>query len=330
MLQLENLTPFAADIALFPNEHGIETLYVIVKAGFYIGDKWTLLEEQAPPTEADIYYGEPETTSLKLASDFHIGKPSTDIIMNGLACAKDRKDVTHLDVSLRVASLAKTIRVFGDRHWINGRISKPKPFSAMPMVYENAFGGVHTVDDEVDSAEQRNPVGKGFIGRRAQSEIDGITLPNLEDPAHLIQAPSDTPAPVCFGFISPSWEPRVNFVGTYDEQWQSNRAPYLPLDFDRRFFNMAQADMVCADYLKGGEPVSIIGMNPSGELRFHLPKVSMSTTIYVGDKKYQPQLNLETVLLEPNKLHLSMVWRAVYPCDKAALKISNVKITLKR
>lgn len=330
MLQLENLSPFAANIALFPNEHGVDTLYVIAKASFYIGNKWTLLEEQEPPTEADIYYGEPEISSLKYASDFHIGKPGTDIIMNGLACAPERKDVTHLDVSLKVASLSKTIRVFGNRYWVDGRVSSPEAFSVMPMVYENAYGGAHKIEEVVDSAEQRNPIGKGFIGERKDVEINGLPLPNLEDPSQLIRVPTDNPAPACFGFISPNWEPRVNYAGTYDEIWQSNRAPYLPLDFDKRFFNMAQPDMVASDYLKGGEPVSIIGMHPTGELRFHLPLVNINSEIIVGNMAYQPHMNLETVLLEPNKLHLSMVWRAAFPCDKNVLKIEKVRVSLKR
>lgn len=330
MLQLENLTPFAADIALFPNEHGIETLYVIVKAGFYIGNKWTLLEEQMAPTEADIYYGEPEKTSLKYASDYHIGKPGTDIIMNGHACAPERKTVKQLDVSLKVGHLGKTVRVFGNRQWLNGKITSPEPFSVMPVIYENAFGGVHYIEDELVSAEQRNPVGKGFTGNRRIDEINGLPLPNLEDPSYLIGNPSDHPSPACFGFVSPGWEPRINYVGTYDDAWQANRAPYLPLDFDKRYLNMSPPGMAATDYLKGGEPVSITSMNPSGELRFHLPKVSMCATILVGNHEYQPHLNLETVLLEPNKLHLSMVWRSAYPCDKSALKIKKVKVALKR
>jgi hypothetical protein len=122
----------------------------------------------------------------------------------------------------------------------------------------------------------------------------------------------------------------MRFVGTYDEAWQSERAPYLPADFDKRFLNMAHPDMVAEGYLKGGEPVSIVGMHPSGELQVHLPKVDMKSTVLVGSVEHQTQLNLETILFEPNKLRMSMVWRAALPCDKNVLKIKKVKVALKR
>ncbi len=38
--------PFAADTALLPNEKGIDTLYILVKATFNIGEQWTLADEQ--------------------------------------------------------------------------------------------------------------------------------------------------------------------------------------------------------------------------------------------------------------------------------------------
>jgi hypothetical protein len=43
-----------------------------------------------------------------------------------------------------------------------------------------------------------------------------------------------------------------------------------------------------------------------------------------------PEFNLETLLLEPNQLRFSMVWRAAMPCDKKMLKISEVKIATSR
>lgn len=330
MLQLENKTPFAANMALFPNEQGIETLYIIVKASFYIGDKWTLLEEQIPPVEADVYYGEPETTSLKYASDYHIGKPVTDIVMNGLACTPDQEEVTQLDVSLQVDSLKKTIRVFGNREWRDGLISTPKPFKTMPLVYEKAYGGAHFINGELVSAEQRNPLGQGYAGSRKVSEMTGMPLPNLEDPYHLIKSHDDKPVPACFGFIAPGWEPRVKFVGTYDDIWQTQRAPYLPKDFDSRFFNMAHPDLVGTGYLKGGEAVSITGMHPSGKIQFNLPSVGLKSNISIQNEMYNPEFNLETLLLEPNQLRLSMVWRASLPCDKKALKIISATVSLRR
>ncbi|MCP4431526.1 MAG: DUF2169 domain-containing protein, partial [Gammaproteobacteria bacterium] len=52
MLQLNNKTPFAATMVLLPDQKGIDTLFVMVKASFNIGPNWTLLTAQIPPVEA--------------------------------------------------------------------------------------------------------------------------------------------------------------------------------------------------------------------------------------------------------------------------------------
>lgn len=327
MLQLNNKTPFAAAMALFPNEECIDTLYVMVQSSFNIGRQWTLLANQPAPIEADVHWGEPETTSLKTASDYHVGKTRTDIIMTGLACALNRQKVSSLDVSLAVGKVAKTVRVFGDRQWLGGRMTEPALFETMPMVYEKAFGGMHLVDGEVDSCEDRNPVGCGFAGNRSAIEMDGVPLPNLEDPRDLISSHEETPKPACFAYCSPGWQPRANYAGTYGEDWQTRRAPYLPEDFDKRFFNMAHSDLIYPGYLQGGEPVSISGMHPNGDLQFELPTIDLTALFKVNGKLDQVNFNLETLKIEPNLLQLSMLWRAAYPCDKKALQIEEVIVS---
>jgi hypothetical protein len=329
MLQLKNNTPFAANMALFPNQDGIDTLYLIVKAGFNIGPKSTLIDEQQAPLEADVFWGEPDKTSLKYASDFHVGKPGTDIAMIGQACAPGKKTVSKLDVSLSVGRVNKTVRVFGDRQWLDGAATRPESFQTMPMVYEKSFGGMHLVDGKIDSIEARNPLGCGYAGSRSVTEMNAVPLPNLEDPQNLITEFSATPAPAGFGFCAPSWRPRVAFAGTYDEAWQSNRAPYLPEDFDSRFLNMAHPDLICADYLRGGEAVSITGMHPGGALNFSLPRIELHSRIKLGSQLDHANFYLETLLFEPNQLQLSLVWKAAYCCDKNALKIEEIKIGVK-
>lgn len=329
MLQLRNHTPFAANIALFPNQEGIESLYLLVRASFNIGPQWTLTDEQPEPVEADVYWGEPEKSSIKFASDYHVGKPGTDVVMIGQACAPGRQSVTSLDVGLSLGPVSRNIRVFGDRYWQDGMITHPLPFQTMPMVYEKAFGGMHLVDGRVDSVEVRNPVGCGYAGSRRSRDMNGVPLPNLEDPAHLIRQVSDCPPPVCFGFSSPAWMPRAAFAGSYDEAWQSQRAPYLPEDFDSRFFNMAHPDLVCQDYLRGGEPVSISGMHPDGEMNFNLPRIELVSDLQLDAGADRLNFQLETVLLEPNQYRLSMHWKAAYACDKRTQKIKQIDVGLR-
>ncbi len=329
MLQLQNNSPFAAEFALFPDENGIDTLYVIVKATFKIGQQWSLTDEQAPIVQADEYWGEPGVSSIKSPSDTHTGKLNTDIIMTGSAFSPNGKTVQQLDVSLSVSKVNKKIRVFGDRQWQGGVISTPVPFQMMPLVYERAYGGQYTQNDEVFFHDS-NPVGLGFTGKRNMTEVEGMPLPNLEDPNNLIVGIKDQPQSVGFSAIAPYWQPRCNYAGTYDENWQTTCAPFLPSDFDKRFCNVASQDLVYSGYLQGGELVEITNMHPQGNLKFSVPHVKLNGEINMNGKDIKIPFNLETLLLQPNDLTIAMVWRASINCDKKAKKISTIKINLAR
>ncbi len=325
MLQLKNNTPFFADFTLFPNEKAIDALYILVKATFNIGHQWTLANEQLPATKADVYYSDSESSSIKYVSDYHCGKTASDVIMLGHACAPNGQVVSQLDVRLRVGKTSKVIRVFGERQWHDGLITSAKPFKSMPMVYENAYGGSYKANENIFS-QTDNPVGLGFVGQRSKEQMNGLPLPHLEDPKHLITGLNDQPQPACFAASASHWLPRSRYAGTYDEQWEINRSPYLPFDFDKRFFNAAHPDLIYPGFLKGGELVEITNMHPQADLKFAIPHVSLSAEVHIAGDIFKPVLNLETLLLEPNDLSLSMVWHASLACDKKTMQINQIKI----
>lgn len=330
MLQLKNNTPFAATMALFPDQRGIDTLYIMVKASFHIGREWTLLDKQIPVISDDEYWDEPAKSSLKMASEFHIAKPATDIIVNGHACAPNEQTLRQMDVNVSFGHIAKSLKVFGDRQWDNDRISAPQPFSTMPLVYEKAFGGEHEVDGVVKSFESRNPVGIGYAASCIKGGMEGLPLPNIENPASLIQQPSDRPAPVCFAIVAPHWAPRIHYAGRYDEQWQKNRAPFLPEDFDSKFLNMAHPELIYPGYVQGGEPVSISGMHPGGDLHFNIPQIRMVAQVIVRNRVENPVFNMESVFIDTDQLQMSMTWKAAMACDKQALKIRSINVNMSR
>lgn len=335
MLQLRNQTPFKASIALFPDAHGVDTLYVAVRATFALrGGALRVAEPQEPLKLADEYWGEPGQSSLKHASDLHLGKATTDVVLIGEAWAPGGRPVPSLDVSLEVGPVAKVVRVFGDREWrgpLDLRISPPIPFERVPLVYERAFGGVQKHDPEKGPLEidQRNPVGVGFGLRSAPADKAVRRLPNLEDPAHLISGARDRPPPAGFGFIAPSWEPRRRHAGTYDDAWQETRAPYLPKDFDARFFNAASPGLVCPGHLRGGEPVKVRNASPDPwEVRLPMCELDVKATI---DRDVErPSMRLQTVVIEPGAGRLGLVWLGAVGCDKRTLKVKLVTIDAKR
>lgn len=336
MLQLKNETPFQAAINVLPDTAGVDTLIVVVKATFTVGQTVTVSDEQVEIREKDEYWGEPAESSLKYASEVHLAKPATDIALVGTAWSPKGK-AAQLPVRLSVGPLRKEVMVYGDRQWklgvVNWAATKPAPFESMPLQYERAYGGVYQSDDgKTVLYEERNPVGVGFVGKESRKKIVGLPMPNLEDPAHPVKHPvtkvSAHPAPAGFGFIAPTWKPRLGHAGTYDEKWEKERCPYLPKDFDPRFFNAAHPDLIAKGYLKGGEPVQVINASRDGPLRFDLPACDLDISARIRGEKQELEPNLETVLIEPDDSRVCLLWRAQTGCDKSVLKVEEVTIRL--
>lgn len=331
MLIFNNKTPFAANYLLLPNLQGVDTLYVNVKATFNFGNHWTLSAEQPEPLQEDVYWGEAGKSSLKYPTCVHPGKPSTDILILGHACALHRQTVQQLDVSVSVGANQKVLRVFGDRVWQNGKISEPQKFIQIPIRYENAYGGQHWVDDQIISLEPRNPVGKGFRGARKVQEMNGHALPNIEDPNYLIRSLDDAPTPAGFGVIAANWHPRALLAGTYDEQWQKNRAPYYPHDYQSLFQNSAHPDLISPHYLSGGEPVIITNMHPQGAIEFSLPYVALDGRAQFRGAPERPlHFVLETLTIDVDALQLTMDWKASCLCNNAFPLLKSISVHMSR
>jgi len=327
MLQIENHTPFYASLAVFPNCDAIDTLYVILKATLSLRPRLALAPVQVPVTLADEYYADPAASSLMKSSELHIGKPGTDVLLVGRAWAPGGRAAPESWVRVSVAERQKTVRVWGDRVWRrDGTPSGPEPFEAMPLVWERAFGGMLQLADRT-LAEERNPIGVGFLGGRLREELEGQPVPNLEDPAAPLERLGQSVAPACFAPIAPHWLPRRSFAGTYDETWQRKRAPYLPKDFDRRFLQCAAAELAFDRYLQGGESVQVRGATPDAPIEFTLPVANLHVTVRVAGAEEHPVAQLETVLIEPDENRMCLTWRAELPCDRRVLKVEKVIVT---
>ncbi len=47
---------------------------------------------------------------------------------------------------------------------------------------------------------------------------------------------------MAFGPIGRSWQQRIKWAGTYDDQWMRHQYPFLPNDFDEHYFQAAPED----------------------------------------------------------------------------------------
>lgn len=328
MLQLVNRTGLAASVFATSDARGIETLLTIVKGTFDLrrldeGGMPAPAAEQVPVAAADEHHGDPETSSIRIPSDFSLGKRGTDVLLNGTAHAPRGGRVSWMDVTLAAGPLRKTVRVFGDRAWDAKAATPtpPAPFERMPLVWERAYGG-----SDGEETEERNPVGRGFRAPGREAPPDEFAFPNLEDPFHPLTSWDHAPPPAAFAPVASHWLPRRPWAGTYDNAWRETRAPYLPADFDARFFQVAPEGLVAPGFFAGGEPVEVHGATPDGPLRFALPALPVQVAYRLDSGTETPPVELETVLVEPDARRVVLVWRAALACDKRLLRVREITV----
>ena len=167
-------------------------------------------------------------------------------------------------------------------------------------------------------------MGCGFAGGRSGGEMEGLAVPNLEDPAAPLGKLGDKSTPACLAPVAPSWLPRRTFAGTYDDAWQRHRAPYLPDDFDPRFFQMAAPEFTFDRFLQAGEPVQVTGVSPEGPIRFNVPAGKLHVGVTMAGSDHEPPAHLETLSIEPDQNRACFTWRAELPCDRQVLKVQRI------
>jgi hypothetical protein len=316
-MEILHETPFVTALDAVVDRYGREARVAVVKATFEIGTQGALAiaPEQLPMSDADVHFGDPATTSVRVASDGAHYKPASDIAVVGSAWSPGLKPSASFSAGLKVGGLRKVVAVFGDRTWrgVGGSVSPPEPVVEVPLRWERAFGG--RWDDAAPQRsgwEERNPIGKGFAGARPISAIAGLELPNFEDPDALIRAPTDCPLPQGFGFVERGWMPRRSFAGTYDESWRLRRMPLPPEDFDYRFNNAAAPGLVYAGHLRGDEDVVAVNLSRHGRETFRLPGLGIRFKGRAKGAPFAVDGTLDTATFFFDDRRVALVWRAGY------------------
>jgi hypothetical protein len=299
-----------------------------------------------PLLGGDRHYADPMNSTVRFEADFVPFKLATDVVLNGTVFAPGGRPARELIASLEVSRAKKVVRVIGDRicrHRTGGDpvFGDPQPFTEMPLRYERAYGGV---DVESDHRAQfpypRNPLGKGFAINNVKAAIDGLELPNLEDPAdpltpariccEHIQNWAKQPVPTGFGWYSKFWHPRAGWAGILpadrpaEQLMRKTYAALLPpavreayeqhplptVDF--RFFNGASPGL-SVPYLNGDEAVRLTNLTPDGSLVFLLPGERPAITLDIGDGRKEERVVLQTVMIRSDEQEADLVWRAAFP-----------------
>jgi hypothetical protein len=309
---------------------GREYLAVIAKYTFHAGADGLVTSCNDDPAEvdlADTYNGEsPAKASIRRPSQLFEYKPGTDVVL--LGCAVPRDPAAHVDVSLRVGRIAKTVRAHGLRVWQMGTFGGLKPGPArpfrepVPLIYERAWGGTDLSDEKKPVADPGNPVGIG-VRRDAKTLVDQPAAA-LEDPAHPIDGRSNRAA--AFNPIHRHWQPRAQYAGTYDDVWRDTKMPLLPDDFDSRYHVCVPPDQWSEVPLRSDEPFEVSGATPEGVWRFQLPRIAVGFSSFSGGRRTEHRTHLDTVLLDAEARRIELTWRAAMPLPRKYEMLERVVV----
>ncbi len=350
------------------NEVGRPIFAVLVKRTYDVrpGEAAVRAERDLPLLQADQYYddGDPETSTVKYESDLAPYKLATDLVVIGKAYTLKGKPMPQVEVVVEAAGRRKVIRVIGDRRCIfrQGRaptFTEPRKFTEMEVRYDRAYGGKDLKSvPRLPFYYPRNTMGTGVAVKNLAEVVDGLALPNLEDPADLLTPDriilgemeqwNRMPLPQGLGWFQKTWYPRCSFVGAVpgfvnlDEPMREEALGLVPKgqialarqfklpSYDPRFNNGASLGLVFP-FLSGGEFVRLIHLTQGGLLQLTLPQDTprMVMDIGLGESELKPVLH--TVCVRVEEMQLDLVWRGAleYPGIDwlPEMKRMNVEVT---
>ncbi|MDX2419210.1 MAG: DUF2169 domain-containing protein [Xanthomonadales bacterium] len=328
-MELINSTRMVAGYTMGMDPDGREYLVVVVKGTFDIptdGSEPKLSDQQIPLIAADTFTGEPGFSSPVYESDYCLTKPNCDVLLIGSAYTANGRPAPYTRVGMKLGPISKTIDVIGDRTWSGrgGAPSEPIPFTVMPITYDRAFGGVDDSNPDKAKAFNLNPVGMGFRPLLKKDELQNQAVPNTQESGKPVMNPKGNYQPMSFGPIGRSWPPRLGYAGTYDDAWLDDNFPFLPPDFDTRYYQAAPVDQQMP-YPRGGEQVTLVNLTPDGRRSFNLPVIDVPVVFFhTKGERHQTTGVIDTIVIEPEKNILTLTWRANLQLKKNIFEIPQV------
>lgn len=340
-MEFLNATRMIAGYNMAIDRTGRENLVVAVKGTFRIpqpGEAVTtavLHDEQVPLTMADTFTGEPGFSAPVYEVDYTPQKAFCDVMLLGQAHAPQGRPTTRVEVGMQIGQWSKRFAVVGSRHWDAGlatlRATPPEPFTTQPISYDVAYGGVDLAHDDPaqHAAYLLNPVGCGFHKHLRRAWIDGKPLPRTEEIGRLVSDPDSDYQPMSFGPVGRGWQPRAAYAGTYDDEWREKHFPFLPPDFDAKYFQAVGTDQqLPLDFLSHG-PVEVVlcNLTPQGLTRFVLPAVEAPVHVFTRrGERHDFNATLDTIVIEPDEQRFSLTWRVTHPLRRNMHELGRVLV----
>lgn len=333
MFVSKNTSPFLAEAFVFTDKRGKKSSVAVVRATFDVGADGSAAasDVQTPFVFADTHYGDPAATSIQCESDFVPVKHKAEILLNASAVAPNAEPVAQVAVGLFGPGLSKQAIVTGERCWTSGfrgiKPTPPAPFYSLPLAWHLAFGGTDKSHENLSHhrCELRNPIGTGFHINASTETIVGVALPCIEHPQHRMRSWSDTPEPIGFGPVSRFAKSRVRFAGTYDQHWMDDVLPFLPADFDDRYFQAAPEDQQLDD-LDAGAEFMCLNMSVEGRFVVRLPALNVAANFHFDDKTYRRPIKPDTLIIEPHRKRIILVGRASVDLPRKFTRLREIVV----
>jgi hypothetical protein len=297
-------------------QKGVLLASVIARPTFRLeksGSTWDLVP--TPDKAWPIDQAPMQTPCGRFPGDLPFLNGGTDVILDGHARQPGGRPGRSLQLRLSIGSqFTREIAVFGDRVWRRSRgkltPSEPEPFVSMPLRYENAFGGVQSVEGK-ELTCSANPMGKGFYPDPEQAE--GRPLPNLEDPGDLIKTIDDQPVPVGVGPYpeNGSLKP-LNAISYIEDPVHPENSRIT--DLKPLLFNHAHPNMIippgCGP--RPGEIIFITNVLPDGDLSFTMPDLSQHVHVRLENRDRIYPLHVDQIGIMPDLRALFFSCRVVF------------------
>jgi hypothetical protein len=304
---------------------------------------------------------------LEHDSDLIVNRRLTDLVIKGHAYPPSRAHSAGFDATVSIDGWTKVVRVFGDRRceWRTGaqlRFGPAAPIEKVPLDWPFAYGGVDAsalkrYGDPAEAvarklglpylpffgmfAYPRNPLGRGYVTEAAAAELDGLLLPNLEDPRALVNAHTlvlgdfrawpRAPMPAGFNWLPYAFFPRSSQAGfPMRPYWADEIAP-------EQFSEVAHGTMTTEqiraaplpnnghlgvvqgaavgmrlEAIEPGASVRIVNLHPQrAEWRFTLRSPPPDVRLrFAGESVIQVEPRIRLLEIEPDCSRVSVVWVA--------------------
>lgn len=315
---------------------------VVAHAAFRRGSDGQFYAEDAPELRfEDRFTADAAVSPLEAEQDIAPAKLATDLIVHAMARSPDARLMTDWPVLVQIErQLHYEFRVRGPLMWRRDgprgtwQADAPTPVNAVPVSYALAFGGTERDrNGDIASCFAENPAGRGYVTKPwLDWRRDPFDAPQIGLLADWMGRDPLVPLAVHgTGPIAKTWAPRRANAGTFDADWQRNRHPRMPHDYQMSYWNAAHRPLQITPFLTGTETIITEGLSALGRIEVALPHAALGL-VADGDATLEHRLALDTVEMDlrpenPADHRLRLIWRAVIDAPDRFVSGSLIAIT---